>query len=45
MRAHTHTNTQRERERANLKVIVILRCSYSFVKIFFAHKAPWTHSV
>ena len=46
---HTHAQTQRERERererANLKVMVILGCSYSFVKIFFAHKAPWTHSV
>ena len=39
MHKHRHT------EGANLKVIVILRCSYSFVKIFVAHKAPWTHSV
>ena len=48
---HTHVQThrererERERERANLKVIVILRCSYSFVKSFFAHKASWTHNV
>jgi hypothetical protein len=46
LNARAHTHTWREKERENLKAILILRCSsYSFVKIFFAHKAPWAHSV